>query len=172
LSSLFLPGDIFGILALILISFTAVFMLFRRTLLKLTKKLDILRKIHIYAGTLGGFFLVLHVAYFISYPLSDAIVLGYIAAAAAAVVWITGTAFLERFKDTLFYHGSISLAAISLMVIHAASSGSNIPSELAYAALGITSIVVLVKALGHAKKVAKEIIPAKKMGSERPINPK
>ncbi len=157
-------GDIFGILALILISFTAVFMLIRRSLLKLTKKLELLRKIHIYAATLGGLFLVLHVAYFISYPLSDAIVLGYVAAAAAGIVWITGTAFLERFKDTLFYHSSLSLVAISLMVIHSASSASNIPLDLVYVVLAVTSIIVLVKALGHAKKVANELVPPHNLG--------
>ncbi|MDA4112097.1 MAG: hypothetical protein OK439_06125 [Thaumarchaeota archaeon] len=147
-------------------------MLIRKTLLKYTKKLELLRKVHIYAATLGGLFLVLHVAYFISYPLTGAIILGYIAGAAAAVVWLTGTAFLERFKDTLFYHGSISLAAISLMVIHAASSGSNVPVEVAYVVLAVTSVVVFMKALGHARKVAKSVVPSKKMGTARPINPK
>jgi hypothetical protein len=159
---LFLLGDIFGIIALALIAFTAVFMLIRRTLLRFTKNLELLRKIHMYAGTLGGVFLVLHVAYFVSYPLSDPIVLGYISAVAAGIVWITGSAFLERFKDALFYHGSISLVAISLMVIHAAGAGSNIPITLAYVLLGLTSVIVLVKALSHARKMASKILPQAK----------
>jgi len=165
---LFVLGDIFGIIALALIAFTAVFMLLRRSLLRFTKNLELLRKIHMYAGTLGGLFLVLHVAYFVSYPLSDAIVLGYISAVVAGIVWITGSAFLERFKDGLFYHGSLSLVAISLMVIHAASSGSNVPLILAYAVLSVISLVVLAKALGHARKMAAKALPqAKTIGSVR-----
>jgi hypothetical protein len=165
---LFVLGDIFGILALALIAFTAVFMLIRRSLLRFTKNLELLRKIHMYAGTLGGLFLVLHVAYFVSYPLSGAIVLGYISAVAAGIVWITGSAFLERFKDALFYHGSISLVAISLMVIHSAAAGSNVPIEISYILLGVTSVIVLAKALGHARKMASKILPpAKPVGPVR-----
>ncbi len=142
-------------------------MLIRRTLLRFSRNLELLRKIHMYAATLGGLFLVLHVAYFISYPYSDAIVLGYAAAVVAAVVWVTGSAFLERFKDSLFYHGSLSLVAISLMVIHSASAGSNIPVILAYLALGLTSLVVLAKALGHGIKVAAQLAPAKNVSPVR-----
>ena len=116
---LLLLGDIFGAFALTFIILTAALMLLRRRILKYTKNLDLLRRLHIYVSTLGGLFLVLHVAYFITYPLTTAVLLGYVSATMAGVVWITGTAFLERFKDSLFYHGSLSLAAISMMVIHA-----------------------------------------------------
>ena len=36
----------------------------------------------------------------------------------AVFVWVTGTAFLERLRDSLFYHGTISLSTIGLMVVH------------------------------------------------------
>jgi hypothetical protein len=150
-----LPGDIFGIVALVLIAFTSIFMLVRKSLLRHTKNLDLLRRIHIYAATLGGLFLVLHVAYFISWPLNSAIVLGYIGAALAGVVWLTGTAFLERFRDSLFFHGSLSIGAVGLMAIHAASAGINLPIAFAYGVLALTSIAVLYKGLQHASKTLK-----------------
>ena len=151
----FLPGDIFGIIALILISFTSVFMLVRKMVLKYTKNLDLLRRVHIYAATLGGLFLILHVAYFISYPVTMAVILGYISAAVAGVVWITGTAFLERFRDSLFYHGTLSLAGISLMVIHSSASGINIPAYFAYAVLIAAVAVTLYKAAHHTDRLLK-----------------
>lgn len=114
-----------------------------------------LRRVHIYAATLGGLFLVLHVAYFISYPITSGIALGYVSAAMALVVWITGTAFLERFRDSLFYPSSLSLATIALMVIHSASEGINIPLLFAYAVLILTSVVALYKASKHADKLLK-----------------
>jgi hypothetical protein len=100
-SILFLPGDIFGFLALGFIIFTAMVMLVRRKLLKYTKNLERMRKLHIYAATGGGFFLMLHFAYFIIWPLTIGVILGYISASIAATVWLTGTAFLERFRDSL-----------------------------------------------------------------------
>jgi hypothetical protein len=157
----FLLGDIFGFLALFFIGFTALFMLFRRQILKRKKNLDLLRRIHIYVSALGGLFLVLHVAYFFTYPVTTAVILGYLAGAEAGVVWLTGTAFLERFRNSLFYHGSLSVAAISMMVIHAASSGSNIPIYVGYGVLAITPILVLFRALRHAKKVVNELAPAR-----------
>ncbi len=147
-----LPGDIFGFLALVFIAFTSVFMLLRKKLLKYTRNLDRLRRIHIYSATVGGFFLILHFAYFVTWPLTTPILLGYVSAAAAAIVWITGTAFLERFRDSFFYHGSLSMAAISLMVIHAASAGINLPIILTIAVLLVTTSVVVYKASQHTGK--------------------
>ncbi len=152
---LILPGDVLGILALGFIGFTAVFMLLRRKMLKYTKNLDLLRRIHIYASTLGGLFLILHVAYFVTWPLTTAIILGYISAAIAGVVWLTGAAFLERFRDSLFFHGTLSLAAISLMVIHAGSAGVNFPLFFTLGILLSTTLVVAYKASQHADKTLK-----------------
>lgn len=150
---LILLGDIFGFTALALVIFTASFMLVRRRLLKYTKNLNLLRKAHIYAATAAGLFIVLHVAYFFSYPITDAIMLGYGSAALAVFVWVTGTAFLERLRDSLFYHGTMSLSTIGLMVVHAAGAGVNIPLALAAATLFVVAGITLVKALGHLSKV-------------------
>jgi hypothetical protein len=48
---LFLLGDVFGFVALVLIIFTTSFMLVRRRLLKYTKNLNLLRRIHVYSAT-------------------------------------------------------------------------------------------------------------------------
>ena len=148
-------GDVFGYLALALTVGTAILMLLRRTLLKHTKNLDLLRHVHLWVATLAGAFLILHAAYFITYPVTGDIALGYIAATVAIFVWLTGTAFLERLRDSLFYHGSMSLTAVGLMAVHAASSGINIPVPAADATLVATAGIAFWRASRHVKTVAK-----------------
>jgi hypothetical protein len=146
-------GDIFGLLALALISATAVLMLLRRRILKRYKNLEMVRRVHIATASLGGLFLVLHVAYFVTWPLNTEIALGYVSAALALVVWLTGTAFLERFRDSLYFHGTLSLSAISLMVIHSASAGLNVPFAFAEVVLCGTTGVALYKTTQYVGKL-------------------
>jgi hypothetical protein len=146
-------GDVFGLLALALISATAVMMLLRKRILKRFRNLDLLRRIHMATAGLGGLFLVLHVAYFVTWPVSLEILLGYLSATLALVVWVTGTAFLERFRDSLYFHGTLSLSAISLMVIHSASAGLNVPFAFAEVVLGGTSIVAVYKTTEYIGKM-------------------
>jgi hypothetical protein len=146
-------GDIFGLLAIALISATAVLMLMRKRILKRFKNLELLRRVHIGVASLGGLFLVLHVAYFVSYPLSLEIFLGYLSATLALVVWLTGTAFLERFRDSLYFHGTLSLSAISLMVIHSAAAGLNFPFAFAEVVLGGTTAVAVYKTTRYIGKM-------------------
>lgn len=146
-------GDVFGLLALALISTTAVLMLLRRRILKRFKNLDLIRRFHIAVAGLGGLFLVLHVAYFITWPLSAEILFGYLSATLALVVWVTGTAFLERFRDSLYFHGTLSLSAISLMVIHSAAAGLNVPFAFAEAVLGGTTAVAVYKTTQYVGKM-------------------
>jgi hypothetical protein len=150
---LILLGDVFGYVALALVIFSAAFMLVRRRILKFTKNLTLLRKVHIYAATLAGLFIVLHVAYFVSYPVSSAVLLGYGSAAMAVFVWVTGTAFLERLRDSLFYHGAMSLSTIGLMVVHSAGAGVNIPVAVAEVTLFAVACLGLVKAWEHLAAV-------------------
>jgi len=102
---------------------------------------------------LAGLFLVLHVAYFITYPVNLEILLGYLSAALALVVWVTGTAFLERFRDSLYFHGTLSLSGISLMVIHSAAAGINIPVALAETVLVGTTWVAVYKTVQYVGKL-------------------
>ena len=146
-------GDVFGLLALVFISATAVFMLLRRRILKRFKNLDLLRRVHIAVAALGGLFLVLHVAYFITWPLNVEIFLGYASATLALVVWVTGTAFLERFRDSLYFHGTLSLSAISLMVIHSAAAGLNVPFAFAEVVLRGTTTVAIYKTTQYVGKM-------------------
>jgi hypothetical protein len=148
-----LLGDIFGLLALALISATAVLMLLRRQILKRFKNLDLIRRLHIGVASLAGLFLVLHVAYFFSYPITLEVFLGYVSAAIALVVWMTGTAFLERFRDSLYFHGTLSLSAIALIVIHSASAGFNVPFAVAEVVLAGTTAVAIFKTLQYVGKL-------------------
>ncbi len=106
-----------------------------------------------FTALLGGLFLILHVAYLISYPLNDAIILGYIAVVVALFLGITGTAYIQRFREARYFHGSISLAAIALMTIHAAGSGFNLPVWMATATLAATAGLVFTIAARHAGKM-------------------
>jgi hypothetical protein len=146
-------GDVFGLVALVFIGATAVLMLFRRQILRRFKNLDLLRRVHIAVASLGGLFLVLHVAYFISYPITVEILFGYVSAGMALVVWLTGTAFLERFRDSLYFHGTLSLSAISLMVIHSSAAGLNVPFALAEVVLGGTTAVAIFKTSQYVQKM-------------------
>ena len=146
-------GDVFGLLALALISATAVLMLLRKRILKRFKNLELMRRVHIAVAALGGLFLVLHVAYFITWPLSIEILFGYVSATLALVVWLTGTAFLERFRDSLYFHGTLSLSAISLMVIHSAGAGLNVPFAFAEVVLAGTTAVAVYKSSQYVEKL-------------------
>lgn len=146
-------GDVFGLVALALIGATAVLMLLRRRILKRFKNLEAVRRAHVGIAALAGLFLVLHVAYFITYPVNLEILLGYLSAALALVVWVTGTAFLERFRDSLYFHGTLSLSGISLMVIHSAAAGINVPIALAEVVLVGTSWVAVYKTVQYVGKM-------------------
>ncbi|HXW37698.1 MAG TPA: hypothetical protein VEJ36_07350 [Nitrososphaerales archaeon] len=146
-------GDLFGFLALALISLTALLMFARRFALRQVRDLDRLRRVHIVVAAAGGFFLILHVAYFLYSPLVLPVVLGYFAAAGALVVWLTGSAFLARLRDSLFFHGAISFAAIALMVIHACSAGANLPETASEYAIGATVFVLLLGAFAHVSRL-------------------
>jgi hypothetical protein len=108
---------------------------------------------HIIIAALGGLFLVSHAAYFIEYTLNLTIVLGYVSTTIALAVWLTGTAFLERFRDSLYFHSTLSLSAVSLMIIHSAAAGANLPLLLAALLLASTVIVGTVKSAQYIRKM-------------------
>lgn len=144
----------FGIVALLLLAFTGVFMAARKLLLKFTKNLDLLRRLHMIIGTFAGFFLVLHISFFISFPFNDGIILGYVATAVAVFVWLSGTAFLERFRDSLFFHGTMTVAAVGLILLHSAVSGANLP--LMFTEL-LAGAVVVAMAIETSRQIAKTV---------------
>ena len=129
-------GDLTGFVALGLILAAATLMALRRSFVKSASSLELYRKLHIAISTSAGLFLAVHIAYFFSFPYNDGIILGYASTAAAVVVWLTGTAFLERWRDTLFFHGTLTVAALALIAIHASVSGANLPIVLSVLILG------------------------------------
>ena len=146
-------GDVFGLLALALISATAVLMLLRRRILKRFKNLELMRRVHIAVAGPGR-----------AVPGAARRVLHHLApqrrdpprlclGALALVVWVTGTAFLERFRDSLYFHGTLSLSAISLMVIHSAAAGLNVPFAFAEVVLVGTTVVAVYKTTQYVGKM-------------------
>jgi hypothetical protein len=103
-------ANLSGILALLLISATAVLVFLKTRLLnRHPSRRDLLKKTHIILATLGGGFLLLHADYFIHAPILNTwILLGYVSTAVALVVWFTGFSFIERLRYSLLYHGSLS----------------------------------------------------------------
>lgn len=135
-------GDLFGFVAILLIIVTALFMVFRGKILKLTRNLVAIRGIHIAISTGAGLFLILHVLYYISWGLTTGILVGYAAFVTSIVVWVTGMAFFEKVRDSLLFHSALAIGLISLVLIHAASTSGNIPiifSEI----MIITTIAIL-----------------------------
>ena len=124
-------ANLAGYAALILIAATAVLMLFKKPILRRTKDPWLLRTIHIIIAGLGGAFLVFHVVVFLLFPLSLPVLFGYLAVYAALAVWITGTLFFESLRNSMFYHGLLSLVAIALMAVHVFSAGRTVPDFIA-----------------------------------------
>jgi hypothetical protein len=150
--SAFSLGDVYGFAALFLIALTAALMLLRSRLLKLTRNIALIRTTHLAISVLAGFFLILHISTLFLPPISNGVLLGYAAIIVSVIVWMTGTAFLQKVKDSLFFHGVLSSVLIPLSMIHAATASTNIPSSLSELLLLGTTAVVLANAALHVKR--------------------
>jgi hypothetical protein len=139
-------GDVYGFAALLLIALTAALMLLRPMLLKMTRNIALLRAVHLALSTLAGFFLALHISTMFLPPVSTGIMLGYAAVLASVVAWLTGTAFLQKVKDSLFFHGVMSSILIPLALMHAATSSPNIPVYWSQVLLAASAGVVFANA--------------------------
>ena len=171
------PGDAFGFLALVFMALSVLLIRNKRPLISKRlaigplnsggrirrlrsrsrrlhlNNLKLLRRGHTTIALLGGLFVVIHIAYFITYPINDAILLGYVAIAAALFLGLTGTSYLQRLREARFYHGSMTLPAIALITVHAVGSGFNLPVWMATVALGVTAGVVFVTAARHLRRL-------------------
>ena len=78
----------------------------------------------------------------------------YISRAAALIVWFTGFSYLERLRYSLLYHGSLSLFAIALMVVHSVNLGFSIP-------LHISEIILAVMAAALVTRAAQDLLRVK-----------
>ena len=151
-------ANLAGFLALFFIIATAVMMFVKTRLFnRYPSYQKVLRNTHIILASLGGAFLLLHADYFINAPiLNTGIFLGYLSTAVALIVWFTGFSFLERLRYSLLYHGSLSLFAISLMVVHALVLGFNITLEISEAILATIVVVTFARALMHVNKILRK----------------
>jgi len=148
-------ANLAGFLALFFIIVTAVLMYVKKRLFnRFQSHQGLIRNIHIIIASLGGAFLLLHADYFLSAPiLNTGIFLGYVSTVVALVVWFTGFSFLERLRYSLLYHGSLSLFAISLMVIHALELGFNISIGVTETILSVIAILTFFRAMFHISKI-------------------
>jgi hypothetical protein len=144
-------ADLSGFLALVLIAATGVLMLFKRSLTARMGSPESLWRLHIVIAGAGGFFLGLHVVLFLAFPLSLPVFLGYAATGAALFVWITGAVYFQGVRNSMFYHGLLSIVGIFLMVVHTFGAGRNIPMELSGISLAAIAIVVFA---GVARQIA------------------
>ena len=136
-------ADLSGFIAVVLVGAAAFLMLVRGLLLKVMRNLNLLRITHITIAMLGGVFLVIHVSYFWTYPATDGVILGYAAFAVAMVVWLTGTAFLEKVRNSLLFHGSLTTVLVSLALIHGASASVTLPALFSQVMLVVATAVVV-----------------------------
>ena len=142
-------GDLYGFIALFLVALAAILMLLRSKILKLTKNITLIRTVHVAVSTSAGLFLTLHISTLFQLPTSNGIILGYVAVAVAVVAWLTGTAFLQKVRDSLFFHGVLSSLLIPLVIMHAASASLNIPADVFTVLLAGTAGVVFANAALH-----------------------
>jgi hypothetical protein len=136
-------ANLAGYAALVLIAATGAMMLFRRQLLRHTRNPELLRAIHVGVAGLGGGFLVIHVEFFLLFPLSIPVLFGYAATYSALAVWVTGSLYFEGLRNSVFYHGLLSLIGIALMLVHVFSAGRGLPDVVSGAVLVLTACSVL-----------------------------
>ncbi len=149
-------ADLSGYLALVFIIATSVLMFAKKRIMSHTTRQKLFNNVHIAIAVLGGIFLLIHGDYFIHAPLTNfGVLLGYISTGVALIVWFTGFSFLERLRYSLLYHGSLSLFAIALMILHSVNLGFGIPLYLSEILLGVTAIVLFVRASQQIIKILK-----------------
>lgn len=118
-------------------------MAFRAKLVRLSGGTESLRNIHVIVSLLGTVFLTLHIGLLFNLPVTIPLDLGYGAFALGLFLWATGVGFLERNRDSYLLHGSIAVALVALVVVHAASSGVNFPQYVAVPALVVSGSIAL-----------------------------
>jgi hypothetical protein len=148
-----LLGDITGFVAFALVGASAVLMAFRARLVRRFGGKDTLRNLHVAVSVSALMFLSLHISLLFSLPVTVPLDLGYGAFALGLVLWLTGVGFLERNRDSFFLHGSLAIAVISLILVHAASSGVNIPTLAALPVIFASGAVALVSAGYNMRKL-------------------
>lgn len=146
-------GDATGFIALILVGASGMFMLVRSKLLKVTRNIAAVRATHVAVSFLAGVFMLAHIAYLFTPPITVGVDLGYVSVGVSVAVWLTGTAFLERLRDSLFFHGTLSTLLAGLIMVHAATATVDIPALLSETMLGLTVVIMVANAAYHIRRV-------------------
>ena len=147
-------GDLFGFAALFFTGLAAVLMLLRAPLLKATRSLSAVRAIHLAISGAAGLFLCLHILELYLPPESMGITLGYATVGAAIAAWLTGTAFLKKVRNSLFYHGVLSSSLLPLALMHVALTSTNVVFLWSQVLLAGAAGTSLVAAGVHAMRAA------------------
>ena len=145
-------ADLFGFLALALIGATGVLMLFKARLTARLGAPERLWRLHVVIAGAGGSSLGSTSSCFLAFPLSLPVLLGYAATGAALFVWITGATYFQGVRSSMFYHGSLSIVAIFLMIVHTFAAGRNIPMELS----GVASLLIALAVLAGVDEQARK----------------
>jgi len=161
-------ADLFGFLALVLIVATGALMLFKKPLTAWMGSPERLWRLHIVVAGAGGLFLGLHVVLFLAFPLSLPVLLGYAATGAALFVWITGAVYFQGVRNSMFYHGLLSIGGIFLMVVHTFGAGRNIQVELSGLSLAAIAVVVFAGVTWRLMRVWKTEANARVQGGQAP----
>ena len=149
----YILGDVTGFAALTFVALSAFMMAFRAKLLKPLGGVEPLRKVHVTVSVVAMAFLSLHIALMFNLPVTIPLDLGYAAVILGVFLWATGVGFLERNKDSFLLHGSVAVAVVALVLIHAAASGANFPSYVAVPALMTAGAIALVSGAYNVKKI-------------------
>ena len=146
-------GDLTGFAALALVALSAFLMVERARLVRLLGSPDRLRGVHVAVSVLAAAFLSAHIALLYLPPGTFAVDAGYAAFGIGLLLWGTGVGFLERNRDSFVLHGSLSIALIATVVVHAAAGGVNFPPVVAAIALVAVGAAALLNAGYYARKL-------------------
>ncbi|MGD0638340.1 MAG: hypothetical protein ABSA72_09925 [Nitrososphaerales archaeon] len=151
-----LLANVSGFLAFFLIAASGGMMVFRRSLLRRFRNPDLLRGIHVWVAAAAGVFLIIHVVFFLLFPVTLPVLFGYVATYAAFVIWVSGLLFIEGLRSSLFYHGILSLIGASLILVHVLGAGRSVPVTISGIALVLTAAVVLGSAVWQFARLSKD----------------
>ena len=98
-------------------------------------------------------FLTMHIGLLFNLPITIPLDLGYGAFVLGIFLWATGVGFLERNKDSYLLHGSVAIALVALILVHAASSGVNFPTYVAVPGLLVAGSIALLSGAYNVKKL-------------------
>lgn len=153
MTQLLFLGEVTGFVAFIFVGVSAFLMVSRARLVTRFGGVEPLRKVHVAVSVLALAFLSVHVSLLFALPVTIPLDLGYGAVALGVVLWLTGVGFLERNRDSFFLHGSLAVGVVALVLVHAAASGTNLPSLAASAVLLTAGGVALMSAGYNVKKM-------------------